>query len=255
MNENFTQSASPAPDLLTRGWGIWAALSWIFAAAAAVVGSQFAALAAFYLWWSTIHPDEPFDLTAPETLGPAVAVTTCVSAPIVIGLVALAARLQGAHFSAYVALAWPRWRHVLIGVGVLAIILVAGDLITQSTGRGVVPDTMTDAYRTAGAAGLMPLFALALIVFAPLGEEIVFRGFLYRGLSPRLGPLLTVVLTAAVWSVIHVQYEWFVIWQIFVLGLALGWMRWFSGTTMLPIVLHALTNAVALAQTAALASN
>ncbi len=96
---------------------------------------------------------------------------------------------------------------------------------------------------TAKMAGSLPLFFLAVIVVAPLGEEIAFRGFLFRGLSNTwLGIAGTIIVTSAIWALMHVQYDWVEIAQILLIGLVLGWLRWASGSTALTILLHMLTN-------------
>ena len=45
------------------------------------------------------------------------------------------------------------------------------------------------------------------------------------------------------------QYDWYVIAQIFVFGLLLGWLRWASGSTILTMLLHALINAEGMLET------
>jgi hypothetical protein len=40
----------------------------------------------------------------------------------------------------------------------------------------------------------------------------------------------------------HLQYDYFVIAQIFIVGLILGWFRWVSGSVLLTILLHGLVN-------------
>src|SRR5665811_1564385 len=91
---------------------------------------------------------------------------------------------------------------------------------------------------------------LAIVVFTPIGEEILFRGFLFRGWlrSPRdVWPVI--VVTSLLWALIHVQYDWYTIGQIFVFGLLLGWMRWATGSTLLTILLHALINSEGMIET------
>ena len=51
------------------------------------------------------------------------------------------------------------------------------------------------------------------------------------------------------WAVIHIQYDWAGILQVFVIGLLLGWVRWRSNSTALPILLHVLFNAEATIET------
>ena len=55
--------------------------------------------------------------------------------------------------------------------------------------------------------------------------------------------------TSLLWAIIHLQYDWYVIAQIFVFGLLLGWLRWASGSTILTILLHALINAEGMLET------
>ena len=38
------------------------------------------------------------------------------------------------------------------------------------------------------------------------------------------------------------QYDWFGIVQVFLIGLILAWARWRSGSVLLTIAMHALTN-------------
>jgi len=95
-------------------------------------------------------------------------------------------------------------------------------------------------------AGWLPLLWVAVIVAAPVSEEVFFRGFLFRGLAEsRMRPWGAILFTSLVWSLIHIQYDWFGIAQIFLAGIFLGWIRWYSGTITLTILLHALQNLIA----------
>jgi membrane protease YdiL (CAAX protease family) len=82
-----------------------------------------------------------------------------------------------------------------------------------------------------------------VVVVAPLGEELLFRGFLYRGwASSWLGVGGTILVTSLLWAMLHQQYNWYGILVIFCLGLLFGWLRQRSGTTTLTMILHALNN-------------
>jgi membrane protease YdiL (CAAX protease family) len=151
----------------------------------------------------------------------------------------------------YLALRWPSWRNLGICLGLTLLLLMASDFVTTQSGRDAIPDFMAGIYassRDAGA-GFFILLAFTLIVLAPLGEEIVFRGFFYRGLSSRGGPFAAIVITAATWSALHAQYELFFMAQIFAFGVFLGWIRWRSDSLILAMILHAAINALALIQT------
>jgi uncharacterized protein len=81
------------------------------------------------------------------------------------------------------------------------------------------------------------------------------RGFLYRGWSESfLGPLGAILLSSAVWTMLHLQYDWFFLGEVFSIGLVLGYMRYRSQSIWLTILLHGLNNLAALAQTLLLAN-
>ena len=85
--------------------------------------------------------------------------------------------------------------------------------------------------------------SLGAIVVAPAGEEIMFRGFLFRGWArSERSAWPAIIVISVLWAGLHVQYDWTGVAQIFVIGLFLGWMRWRSGSTLLTFVLHALFN-------------
>jgi membrane protease YdiL (CAAX protease family) len=182
-----------------------------------------------------------------------IAVVTIVSMPAPIAILAFAARHAGCAPRDYLALHWPRRSELIVGLVIVAVLLPLGDLSSWLSGRDLVPPAVVEAYRTARGSGTLVLLAIALIVAAPLMEELLFRGFLFPGYAKsRIGPWGAIVLTAAGWAVMHVQYETFYIVQIFVLGCVFGWLRWSSGSTLLTIVLHAVVNTAALVQVALL---
>jgi len=99
--------------------------------------------------------------------------------------------------------------------------------------------------------GGLILLWFAFVIVAPAGEEMLFRGFLYRGWASATRTAWPAILViAAVWAGFHIQYDWFGILQVFLVGLLFGWIRWRSGSTALTIFLHGLLNAWATLQTA-----
>ena len=150
----------------------------------------------------------------------------------------------------YLGLIWPRRGEVVFGVTAMVVMIVAGNVLSWLLGRNLVTPFQLDIYKTASAGGWLLWLWLAIVVFTPIGEEILFRGFLFRGWlrSPRdVWPVI--VVTSLLWALIHVQYDWYTIGQIFVFGLLLGWMRWATGSTLLTILLHALINSEGMIET------
>jgi len=167
-----------------------------------------------------------------------------------LAVLVLAVRWARAPVAPYLGLVLPRSRDLAAGLVLVGVLLALADGLTRLAGRDVVSPFQIDSYRAARAAGDLLMLWLAVSVIAPVIEEVTFRGFLYRGWAGPLGPGGAVVATALLWALLHVQYDALDIAQIFVLGLALGYIRWRSGSTLLTILLHMLNNIIATIETA-----
>jgi uncharacterized protein len=175
--------------------------------------------------------------------GVAVAVSVLAGTPVQVITVALAARMTGESLPAYLGLDVPRRIDVIISVSALAVLIVAANLLTLAFGRELVPPFQLEIHRSALAEGaVLPLW-IAIIVVAPIGEELLFRGFLFRGFvhGPR-DALPGILAISLIWSLLHVQYDWFSVALVFAIGVFLGYVRYWSGSTTLVILLHMLLN-------------
>ena len=65
-----------------------------------------------------------------------------------------------------------------------------------------------------------------LIVIAPLGEELLFRGILLRGFIPNYGSWKGIALGAALFAAMHIEIA--KLFGTLVLGLVFGW--WYART-------------------------
>lgn len=122
----------------------------------------------------------------------------------------------------------PTLRQVLIGSGaavalvVLVTLLSAGiDWLWQRMGW---PQTDEQAFEQLLAFAFSPLGAVVIGITAGVGEELAIRGVL----QPRLGILLSNLFFTA----LHAwQYNWDALLVVFLIGLALGWLRKRTNTT------------------------
>jgi uncharacterized protein len=192
------------------------------------------------------------DLLRGANDGAAVAVYLLVGNPAQIVTLALAARITGEDLLKYFALDVPRRRDVIIAVAGVALVILVVDAVTLALGRELVPAFQLQIHRSAAAEGALISLWLALIVVAPVGEELLFRGFLFRGFvrEPR-NALPGILAISLIWSLLHSQYEydWFYVSQVFGLGMLLGYVRLYSGSTTLVILLHMLLNLESVAET------
>jgi len=162
----------------------------------------------------------------------------------------IAIRFSRTSFADYLALRWTSWQNFLIGAVSLAVLVGGWDLLSRSLGREVTPGFMGEVLRSAQDAGALWLLVVAFCVAAPISEEILARGFLYRGWSEsRLGVVGAIILSSLAWTSLHLQYDWFFFGEIFSIGLLLGYLRYRSNSTWLTIVIHGLNNTAATIQT------
>ena len=95
--------------------------------------------------------------------------------------------------------------------------------------------------------GLIFLF-LAVVVMAPIGEEVVFRGFLQKFLEEYWKDITRAVLvTSLFFSMIHFNPYWTI--QIYLLGVVLGFLSWKTKSVIPSIILHSINNGVAFIST------
>lgn len=241
MNESAHTPDAPADASLPRPWGFWSTLLWaagffMLGQAGIVVGIE---------WFSGVGESTA---VASEPRLPLMLIG---ANAVQIAALAAAVRMAGWPIVRYFALVAPRRRDVLIGFVALVLVIGALEIVTRMLGRDSVDPFQGDSYRAAQSAGLLPALWLAFVIVAPVGEEILFRGFMFRGwaASP-LGPIGTIVLTSVIFALVHLQYDWFGMIQTGCLALLFGWLRWRSGSTLLTIFLHTLVNFVATAAAA-----
>ncbi len=125
-----------------------------------------------------------------------------------------------------------------------ALVLVFG--LYELSARFVDLSESVDFWLNAFATAHWPLLLLlTFVLFAPLTEELLFRGFVLQcWLDARLPAPLAVVGTALLWAVAHIQYGLFDVAWIVVLGVLLGAARVGTGSLLAPLLLHALWNLV-----------
>ena len=85
---------------------------------------------------------------------------------------------------------------------------------------------------------------LAVVIMAPIGEEIVFRGFLQKFLEQHWRDVTKAVLVSSLlFAMIHFNPFWTV--QIYLLGIILGFLSWKTNSIIPSIILHSMNNGFA----------
>lgn len=166
-------------------------------------------------------------------------------------------------------LVWPRWRSLntrefrrclglhcgdgfvreiragfigwMMGLPLLAVGVFLSSLIIEATGK--FPNHPITEHFAEGGSSMWIMVALA-VVWAPLTEEIAFRGMLLPGLSPWLGRLAALIVTAFLFAAIHPQGI-AGIPPIMALATTLGTLRLWRGSLIAPMTVHAINNGIA----------
>jgi membrane protease YdiL (CAAX protease family) len=240
--EATLERAAPSPP--PQCWKFWATTLWAVAGVATfmVVGAAWMFALAV---WGDAEPEPAIEhyqtlLRSHQALQ---AAGFGVAAVCGFGVLALAIRLTGLAIPEYLGLIRPQARDLGWGLAGLVAIYLAFWLVFYLVGNSPSRYAV-NLYRDALTNGSLPVLLLGLVVAAPLGEELLIRGFLFRGwAASRLGPTGAIVLTALVWTFLHTQYDWLVLSQIFCIGLLYGWIRRRGGSTTATMILHAGQNA------------
>lgn len=180
------------------------------------------------------------------------ALSTVIACPlgiaVVIAAVRFRSRRRGSSVRRYLGLRGVRLRDVALSVLLLGVFMTVYNASTRWLGRPTVPDFMLEAY---ASARFLPLLYLAIVIAAPLFEELLFRGFLLPGLvRSRLGVGGGIAVASLAFAVPHLQYDLYDMSWVFLLGALLGFVRWKTGSVWLAFGLHALNNLLATLETA-----
>ena len=90
------------------------------------------------------------------------------------------------------------------------------------------------------------LGGILIIVFAPVSEEMFFRGFVYGALRTRMGLWPAAAISAVVFGLPHVtSADLSIVPPLVIFGLLLAWLYEYTGSLGPPIALHMINNAIA----------
>jgi uncharacterized protein len=92
------------------------------------------------------------------------------------------------------------------------------------------------------------LGGILIIVFAPISEEMFFRGFVYGALRTRMRLWPAAAISAVVFALPHItSADLSIVPPLVIFGLLLAWLYEYTGSLGPPIALHMINNAIAFA--------
>jgi hypothetical protein len=121
---------------------------------------------------------------------------------------------------------------------------VAAELQSLFPWESATLELVSDSLREGPLSGRL-IMAFAVGVSAPLFEELVFRGYVYRVLHLAGGAALAVAGSTAIFAVYHLDPVHVV--ALLPTAFFLGFLRWRSGSLVPPILAHAVNNGLGVA--------
>ena len=137
--------------------------------------------------------------------------------------------------------------YFFLGIGLQLVALIPIGLLESLYGHTAKQDVVKTADRASGWQ--IPVIALAIVLLAPLTEELLFRGTLLRSLLRKVSPEAAVFVSAVVFGVVHALGDPSVgtliaLPAIILLGVVSGYQAATTGNLSRSILLHMGFNAL-----------
>ena len=170
--------------------------------------------------------------------------TTLAFNVLVIGVVALVARHGVGELFRRLGLtdfrARELWRPALAVLGCYVMVAAYASIVNALDIEVLQPES-TLPFEVVRDPVTIALAGVAVIVAAPLAEEVFYRGLIFGGLQ-RWGFWPAAVLSGAVFSGVHLDPGSLI--PFFIIGVALAWLFWRRGNLWESVAFHVLFNAV-----------
>ncbi|HRQ86644.1 MAG TPA: type II CAAX endopeptidase family protein [Candidatus Saccharibacteria bacterium] len=142
---------------------------------------------------------------------------------------------------------YPSWLDLLLAPSSFIVYALASSLIL-ALATSLLPFIDIDQVQDVGfsqlSAGYELLLAfIALVIVAPVAEEILFRGYLFGKLQKHVPVWVAILITSLLFGIVH--GAWNVGIDTFVLGIVLCLLRVISGSLWPSILLHMMKNGLA----------
>ncbi len=234
------QPAQPKP------WGFWATIGFFCIIVIAYLFATGLTILPFAI--PALSSSQKFDSAkffhSLESNGLFISVSTISGAIVIVLLVLLFTGIKKQiSIKQYLCLKNPGLNSYFKWALIFIFLVICSDTLTWLLGRPIVPDVMIQTYAT---AYFPPILWFALIIVVPVSEELLMRGFLFKGIEcSRLGPIGAIIITSFVWSILHTQYDLYGIASIFISGLLLGLARLKTKSVYIPVAMHSLMSLIA----------
>ena len=166
-------------------------------------------------------------------------------------LVIFLARSRNLNFS-HIGFRKPKdWKIVIsLVLGCYGILILYGLLIELISSVGIDPGLFkgTNQIAIAETGSLLQTFlyitvlAIAVVIVAPIAEEVFFRGLIYRAIGGMYSPLWGMIISGLLFGLFHFNLGVLVPFSL--IGILLAWGFQSSGSLFVPMMVHFVINSI-----------
>lgn len=136
-------------------------------------------------------------------------------------------------------------RALLALLAAYPVIMLVQSMVFGVAGGNLQPQEVVEFLQNADTPRDRVAVMVMAIVVAPVAEEMIFRGYLYPAAKRTVGPLLSLGATSLLFAALHGHAA--SIPALFTLAVCLGLAYEKTGSLLVPMVMHAVFNAVSVA--------
>jgi len=141
----------------------------------------------------------------------------------------------------------PSWMDIALAPAGFVVYFIASSIIVLAISH-LIPGFDVNQTQETGFENLTQRYEyitafIALVVLAPVAEEILFRGYLYGKLKKYVPVWVAIIVTSVLFGAVHGQ--WNVALDVFTLSIVLCSLREVTGNIWAGILLHMLKNSIA----------
>ncbi len=141
------------------------------------------------------------------------------------------------------------YKNVLSGIAayifimpILILVLIVSMLFLDAIGYKPPTQPVFDMFFEEKRRSVIFFLTIFVSILGPIIEEIFFRGFLYSAVKKRFGALLGVLLSGALFSMLHTNIVGFL--PIMILGVLMAFLYEITGSLIASVSVHILHNSI-----------
>ncbi len=141
------------------------------------------------------------------------------------------------------------YKNVLSGIAayifimpILILVLIVSMLFLNAIGYKPPLQPVFDMFLEEKRSNVILFLTIFVSILGPIIEEIFFRGFVYNAIKKRFGVLLGVLLSGALFSMLHTNIVGFL--PIMILGVLMAFLYEITGSLIASVSIHILHNSI-----------